>query len=61
MEKEETIRNSSVVQVPHSSSSSQVMLFKGKQPMVDEVDFFAIKNMSPFNHEQIEHHHHVDV
>ncbi|KAI5409255.1 probable WRKY transcription factor 31 [Lathyrus oleraceus] len=61
MEKEETIRNSSVVQVPHSSSSSQVMLFKGKQPMVDEVDFFAIKNMSPFNHEQIEHHHHVDT
>ncbi|KAI5409253.1 probable WRKY transcription factor 31 [Lathyrus oleraceus] len=43
------------------------MLFKGKRLIVDEVDFFPEKNMSPFNNDQTlnlqmdHHHHHVDT
>ncbi|KAK2387163.1 putative WRKY transcription factor [Trifolium repens] len=43
------------VEVPHSS---QVMSFNGKRLIMDEVDFFAQKKMSPVHHDQrMEHHH----
>jgi len=60
----DAIGNSSFVEIPHSSSSSsQVMSFNGKRLIMDEVDFFAEKKMSPVNDltlHQMEHHH-VDV
>lgn len=58
----DAIGNSRVVEVPHSSSS-RVMSFNGKRLIMDEVDFFAEKKMSPVNDltlHQMEHHH-VDV
>jgi hypothetical protein len=53
-----SIGNSNV-EVPHSSS--QVMSFNGKRLIMDEVDFFAQKKMSPVHHDQRMEHHHVDV
>lgn len=58
----DAIGNSRAVEVSHSSSS-QVMSFNGKRLIMDEVDFFAEKKMSPVNDltlHQMEHHH-VDV
>ncbi|KEH33882.1 putative transcription factor WRKY family [Medicago truncatula] len=55
----DAIGNSRVVEVPHSSSS-RVMSFNGKRLIMDEVDFFAEKKMSPVNDltlHQMEHHH----
>jgi hypothetical protein len=46
------------VEVPHSS---QVMSFNGKRLIMDEVDFFAQKKMSPVHHDQRMEHLLVDV
>ncbi|CAJ2639844.1 WRKY transcription factor 6-like protein [Trifolium pratense] len=56
MEEEDIANN---VEVPHSSS--QVMSFNGKRLIMDEVDFFAQKKMSPVHHDQRMEHHHVDT